>query len=508
MDHKAFEHLVRRLELDSHASPVAFRRKVFAISVAAYVVLFGALGGLLVLFGALVQWALESHRTFTTIKLGLFGIFLLPLIFVVLRVMFMRLDRPTGRELVREEAPKLFDILDKLYGKLKGPRIHHVLVTDDYNAAICQHARFGIFGGYRNYLIVGLPYLLGATPKEMLSVLAHEYGHLCGNHGKASAWVYRQRRLFVSLYEHVEDSAGDDLVSGAIAAALTRFFPYYSAYTFVLARQDEYEADRTAADMAGHTATAQGLVRGHLLGDWVGSTFWRKMYENADRAERPPFMPFASMRMAFKANYDEWATREALDAAWAERSGVDDTHPCLRERLDAIGAAPALPLPVETSAADVMLASGVGKKLEAELDKQWWETNRRGWTERFRHVTTSQARIGELSGKPLVQLSVPDLQELATLKLEFEGAAEAKPVLQEQLKRPGGPYPKASMMYGRVLLAEGNRAGVDYLREAALNDARLMEEAAQRGYHYLLEKEGEDSANLWWSSVVPEEETA
>lgn len=508
MDHKAFEHLVRRLELDSHASPAAFRRKVFAISVAAYVALFGALAGLIALFVSAMQWAYASHRTFSTIKIGLFGLFLLPLIWVVLRVMVMRLERPTGRVLERAEAPKLFEILDKLYAKLKGPPIHQVLVSDDYNAAICQHARFGILGGYRNYLIVGLPYLLGATPKEMLATLAHEYGHLCGNHGKASAWVYRQRRLFVSLYEHVEDSARDNLLSGAIAGALGRFFPYYSAYTFVLARQEEYEADNTATRMAGRTANAHGLVRGHLLGSWIGRSFWPKMYANADRAERPPFMPYSSMRMAFKANYDEWASKAALDAAWAERSGVDDTHPCLRERLDAIGAAPDLPEPVELSAADVMLATGVGRKLEAEFDKQWWDANARGWGERYRHVARSQARIGELSGQPLARLAVVELQELATLKLEFDGAAAAKPVLAEQLKRPGGPYPKAMLMYGQALLAEGNRNGVDHLREAALNDPSLLNEAAQRGYHYLLEKEGEDSANRWWSSVVPEEETA
>jgi Zn-dependent protease with chaperone function len=494
--------------MDSYASPAAFRRKVFAISVAAYFVVFGALAGLVALFVTLMRWAAESHRIVTMITTGLSGLFLLSLIFVVLRVIFMRLDRPFGRELVRAEAPKLFDILDKLHGKLQGPRIHHVLVTEEYNAAICQHARFGIFGGYRNYLIVGFPFLLGTTPKEMLSVLAHEYGHLCGDHGKTSAWIYRQRRLFVSLYEHVKGDADDSVVSAAIAAALQRFFPYYSAYTFVLARQDEFEADRTAIEMAGHNATAQGLVRSHLLGDWVGREFWPTMYANADHAERPPFMPFASMRMAFKANYDEWATSKALDAAWAEGSGVDDTHPCLRERLDAIGMAPALPGAVESCAADVMLAAGVGKKLEAELDEQWWQVNSRGWRDRFRHVKNSHVRIGELAARRLEKMSVIELQELAMLRLEFENAAAAKPVLVEQLKRSGGPFPKASLMYGRVLLSEGDRRGVEHLRDAALNDPSLLHEAAQRGYHFLLERDGEDVANRWWSSVVPDEETA
>lgn len=508
MDYKAFEHLVRRLELDSNASPEAFRRKVFAISLAAYAILFGALAGLLVLFVMLVQWAVESHRTFAMFKAGLAGLFLLSLIFVVLRVMFMRLDPPLGRELLREEAPKLFDILDKLYGKLKGPRIDHVLITDEYNAAIVQHARFGIFGGYRNYLLVGLPFLLGSMPKEMLSVLAHEYGHLCGDHGKGSAWVYRQRRLFVALYHQVENSADDNLVSAAIAGSLKRFFPYYSAYTFVLSRQNEYEADQTSVEMAGHTATAQILLRSRLLGEWIAHDFWPSMYENADRLERPPFMPFSSMRMAIKANYEEWATKKALDAAWAKASDLDDTHPCLRERLDAIEMNPFLPPPVDTSAADVMLASGVGKKLEAELDRDWWEVNSRGWVHRFRQVKNSHVRIGELSASPLAKLTVADLLELASLKLEFEETAAAKPALVELMKRPGGPYPRGSLMYGRVLVAEGDRRGVDHLREAALNEPRLLQEAAQRGYQFLLERDGEAVANRWWSSVVPEDEPA
>jgi len=508
LEYKAFEHLVRRLEIDSNASPAEFRRKVFAISLAAYVILFGLLAGLLALFAMLMQWAIASHRTFAMIKAGLAGLFLLSMIFVVLRVMLMRLDPPVGRELAREEAPKLFDILDKLYGKLKGPRIQHVLITDEYNAAIVQHARFGIFGGYRNYLLVGLPFLLGSTPKEMLSVLAHEYGHLCGDHAKGSAWVYRQRRLFVALYEHVESSADDNLVSAVIARSLKRFFPYYSAYTFVLSRQNEYEADQTSVDMAGHTATAQILVRSSLLGDWIARDFWPSMYENADRLEKPPFMPFSSMRLAIKANYDEWATKKALDAAWAERSDLEDTHPCLRERLDAIEMAPVLPPPVDTSAADVMLASGVGKKLEAELDQDWWEVNSRGWVHRFRQVKTSRERIVELSAKPLADLPLQDLMELASLKLEFEDTASAKPAVVELIKRPGGPYPRASLMYGRVLVAEGDRRGVDHLREAALNEPRLLEEAAQRGYQFLLERDGEAVANRWWGSIVPQDETA
>ncbi len=385
--------------------------------------------------------------------------------------------------------------------KLKGPPIHHVVINDDYNAAISQRPRWGLFGGHTNYLILGLPYMLGVPPREMLATVAHEYGHLCGNHGKLSAWVYRQRRTFGALFEQVSDAAEDNWVHKGIAGLLGKFMPYYNAHTFVLSRQNEYEADMTATELAGARANASGLVRDALLARWIHEEFWPRLFRQADTSGKPAFLPYSAMRTAFRASHAEWATQERLDAAWSEQSGLHDTHPALRDRVEAIGEAAALPDCVEVTAAEALLGS-TAKVLIDEFDRTWWEKEKSGWQSRHQHVTRSQARLRELSRQPLNQMMLQDLQEYAMLSVEFSAPQDAKALLEHLLRRGGGPFPRAEYHYGCLLLEEGSERGLEHLFTAASSDHRLVDAAARAGYAWLYRKHGEERAQDWWDRIV------
>ncbi len=503
MDQRDYTQLVRQLEVDSTISPTAFRTKVVLISSSAYIALFGTLItlALLIYFG--FSWAREHHSTQGMIRIGLFGVVMLPVFYAVLRMFFMHLTPPEGRFITRDEAPKLFGKLDKMRKKLQGPPIHRVLINGEYNAAISQLPRFGLFGGHTNYLMLGLPYLLGVTNKEMLATIAHEYGHLCGNHGKMGAWVYRQRRTFGALYDQVRNASEDNWVHGGMTRALDRFMPYFNAYTFVLSRQNEYEADQTASQLVGADINANGLVRDALLGRWIHEEFWPKLYKQADVAMRPSFMPFNAMRTAFRASYHQWATPERLSAAWMEDSGLLDTHPALRDRVEATGEPAVLPACVEITAAEALLGASLSKRLIEEFDQDWWKNENKAWEARCKYATRSRARLQELSALPLVQVPLQDLQEFALLKSEFETPQAAKPVLEHLLKQEGGPFPKAAFIYGRILLDENNVRGLDHLETAAGRDRSLVDEAAHIGYYYLLKAQSEYAARAWWEKIMP-----
>lgn len=504
MDQQAYTHLVRRLELDANFHPSAFRRKVILISCSAYLALFATLSIVASLLYYGFHWAKAHHSNYNMLRFGVFALFMLPLFWLALRMFFMRLPAPEGRLISREEAPKLFATLDKMRQKLQGPKIHHVLIDGEYNAAISQLPRFGLFGPHTNYLMLGLPYLLGVSHKEMLATVAHEYGHLCGNHGKLGAWVYRQRRTFGALYEQVRNSAADNWVQAGMATALQRFMPYYNAYTFVLSRQDEYEADHTASQLVGAAVNANGLVRDALLGRWIHQDFWPRLYRQADQAMQPNFMPYATMRMAFKASYELWATPERLASALAEKSGLDDTHPALKERLEATGQPAVLPGCVEISAAEILLGAATSKILIAEFDQAWWSKERKKWESRCKYVFRSRARLSQLSALPLSEVPLLDLQEFALLIAEFETPLAAKPVLEHLLRQNGGPFPKAAFVYGQILLGEGNGRGLEYLEAAAANDRSLVEESAALGYDYLVKNQSEYAAHAWWKKMTPD----
>lgn len=507
MDQYVCEGLVARLEAQAEHSPALFRIKVLLISGVAYIALFAALVAIagFIYFG--FMWARDSHRAsmFTVV---IFAFTMIPVFFAVLRMFFMRLSPPDGRRIVREEAPKLFEVLDKMRRKLKGPPIHHVLIDDRFNAAVSQRPRWGFFGDHTNYLILGLPYLLGVPPNEMLATVAHEYGHLCGNHGKLSAWVYRQRRTFTALYEQVANDRDSSWAHGLLAAALDRFMPYYNAYTFVMSRQNEYEADRTATQLVGAEVNASGLVRDTLLGRWFHESFWPAIFKQAGTASHPVIMPYASMRTAFKASYPEWANPERLAQARREQSGLLDTHPALFDRVEATGQALKLPEAIEVTASEALFGVGTTKRLIKEFDDAWWVKEKKEWDAHHRYVVRSKQRLLELSVHQLQVLALHDLQELALLKAEFDSPTAAKTVLEHLLKRPGGPFPKAAYCYGRILLDEKNDNGLDYLATAAANDSSLIESVANTGYAYLLDNRGEAAAQLWWNKTMPQEQDA
>lgn len=500
MTDSEYKRLVRSLELDAHADPRGFRFKVVLISLAAYL----ALGLLFLMLGG-VLWlgfvfSREVHSTWLLFKLGLVGFAVLALIFVVLRAFLRRLEAPSGREINAAEAPQLFAALNKIREKLQGPPIHHVLIDGQFNAAIAQIPRFGLFGGHRNYLVVGLPYLYASSVAEMLATLAHEYGHLAGEHGKLGAWIYRQRRTFAALFDKIRADAENNKLQMIVFAPLAFLFPYYNAYTFVHSRQQEYEADATASRIVGPEANASGLVRGELLGRWLGEVFWPRLYAQAAEQPKPSFFPFTAMRAAFNAGYEEWAAQARLDEAARVNSELDDTHPCLRDRLRAIGVPLSLPKPVEINAADGLLGL-LATQLAKETDQDWWREQQSWWSSYHLRRQQGRKRIAELSPRPLQSLNTNELWDLGYM-LEEEGEADkARSVLEVLLGRSGGPFPKAERLYGLLLLSRDDTRGLEHLRQAAINDASLAEDCARRGYFHILQRQGEQAAEDWLETL-------
>src|SRR5207247_1798444 len=162
--------------------------------------------------------------------------------------------RPAGGRVRRSDAAALFALIDRLARELHTPRLHRVLLTEDCNAALAQIPRLGPLGWYRNYLLLGLPELQARSPEELQPLLAHELGHLSRQHGRLGAWIYRIRATWMRLAMMVEVQSqwGRPLFDWF----LERWWPYFNAYSFVLAREREYEADRFAASIAGQDSFA------------------------------------------------------------------------------------------------------------------------------------------------------------------------------------------------------------------------------------------------------------
>jgi Zn-dependent protease with chaperone function len=377
------------------------------------------------------------------------------------RGLWVRFPSPEGQPLERSRHPELARLVEHARAELRAPRVHRVLLTGDLNAAVVQVPRLGLFGWPRNYLLLGLPLLDALSLEETRAVLAHELGHLSGADGRLGGWIYRTRAAWGQLAERLEHERHLGV------AVLGRFFawyqPYFDAYSFVAARAQERRADAWGARLAGARALADALARLPVLAYGLEGRFWPELYAQAVSSPQPRGTPFATLAGALAGLVPEHQAQASLELVLAQPTTHDDTHPCLRERLAALGEAPRLPPPPARPASLALLGERRAA-LAARLDSDWRQAVLGAWADRHQSMQRGVKRLARLDteGGPAPRNAEKAL-ELATLREEVHGREAALPHYRAALQAfpQDGPL---RFHLARVLLELEREEGLELLR--------------------------------------------
>ncbi len=426
MDQADFVHLVRMSEHASADNSRAYRRSVAAFAALGYAWVLGCLGLAIGILLWVVPQLLQGRFRFVSVMLLVSAAGLL---WVSLRALWVRFDAPDGVEITALEAPELFEALERIRRKIKGPPIHTVMLNDAFNASIEQVPRYGLLGGAVNHLTIGLPLLMALDRPRFLAVLAHEYGHLRGDHGRFAAWIYRTRLSWMRLNHSLADDQGP--VAAATQAFMRWYFPRFSAKTFALARQDEYEADRIAGKLLGREVAAAALTEIEIRGAWLQAEFWGQHWCAA--AGNPlPVGPYRTMRRRLAEPPDAAFANDALRQSLKRLSDLDDTHPGLRDRIEALDATPTLP---EWSRGSALALLGEdAKRWVKHFDKQWCRDNATEWKQHHAWLGRVRARAQALEAAA-AQATAGDLVELARLKRHLDPRASVRALYEMALER-------------------------------------------------------------------------
>ncbi|HYP01633.1 MAG TPA: M48 family metalloprotease, partial [Pyrinomonadaceae bacterium] len=387
MTNEQFDEMVVRLEHLARTEPAKYRSRVALLALLGYAYIAFVLAVLLALSLIMFGLALGYGKlNYLVIKAGWI---LLVLAAVVIRSLWVKQSPPEGFELKRDDAPRLFDLIDELTAALGAPRIHHVLMLDFFNAAVVQVPRFGFFGGYKNYLLLGLPDMQACPPAQFRATLAHELGHLSGNHGRFTAWVYRLRRTWGQLLTRLE--ADGRWGSSIFTIFFNWYAPYFQAYSFVLARKHEYEADEAAARLTGAQNVAEMLIDTRLKGYYLEESYWPEIYRRAETEPHPTADVYANLPLTLREPLAREAVARGLELALEQKTDSVDTHPALADRLRALGypaqngsgvdpdwAKHYQPAVVEESAADFYLGRHA-QTLVVQFDRAWQEGVAEKW---------------------------------------------------------------------------------------------------------------------------------
>jgi Zn-dependent protease with chaperone function len=475
-----FAELVHGLEARAKRDPAGYKARVLAIALLGNAYLAGVVALIAVLF--FVALASAFYLKALGVKLALVaGVFL----WMVLKALWIVIPAPEGTPIGPRDAPELFALIETLRRALRAPRFHRVLVTDELNAGVVQAPRLGIFGWPRNYLLIGLPLMKALTVEQFKAVLAHEFGHLARGHGRLSNWIYRQRLRWSRLMHTLEavESKGAVLFQGF----LRWYAPYFNAYSFPLARANEFEADATSARLASSRVAAEALTGVEVVGAYLGERYWPGIHRQADDLPQPAFAPFSGMgRMAI--DIDAASMQRWLERALERTTTLDDTHPALRERLEALGEEPRLALPAEGAAADALLGKALAPLSDA-FDRRWHEGVLPAWQRRHAEVQEGRRRLAELDAKHAsgAELAPQEAYDRAMLTESVGGSADGALEQLRALQARLPDDPVVLYQLGARLLGRDDERGCALLERAMQLDAgqtvRVCEALRDHAWH-------------------------
>jgi len=455
-----YDALVARLAEYARLHPRTYRARVAGLAVLGYAYLFAAIVVLAALIAGAVLIILNNLGAYAGIRVG---IPLVVLAWMIGKALWVRFTPPEGLELRPGEAPELMAEIERIRTAMKAPRVHTVLITDEFNAGVNQYARLGLLGWYRTYLLLGLPYMAGMPLDEYRAVLAHEFGHVSRAHGRFGAWIARVHGTWLRLMEEL------DRKNHWAQSLFSRFFhwyaPYFEAYTAVLRRANEFEADRMAQAVSPG-ASASSLCRGQVTGRYLQRDFWPGVFARTLHEIEPPRGVFPELLQAVRTTHEHAKAAEWLDEALAETTFVWDTHPALRERLAALGLEPAPPRPYEQSAAEALLGGRV-RPLADRLTHQWREGVGPYWREQHRQAMEISAKLARLEQK--AELTPAEHGERVWLTAQLHGDPVAVPMARALL---GTGHEDASIHYllGRALAEDKDETALHHLEQAMAMD--------------------------------------
>jgi Zn-dependent protease with chaperone function len=314
MDEREFSNYLRALEFDARKHPTWYRFRVACLIVFAYLFIFLVIASALAMLAGLC-WLIWMMLTNARASFGMLRllVFLVPVllglvafIFSIFAALNVHLPDPEGVIVEKGRAIKLYQEIDRLRETLDVPPFAEILLDDNFNAGVVQNPRFGFFGGYRSYLVIGLPLLLSLTTEQFRAVLAHELGHISRKHGGMGAWCYRMGMTWPRILYFLAEEGHSSV---DIFFSFFRWYvPKFMAFSFALQRQEEYEADRMAAEAVGKKAMADALIQMYLI--------VRAHHEKKELAGMPHTV------------LNQW-----MNDALLVQDQLEDVHPVLAQRL-------------------------------------------------------------------------------------------------------------------------------------------------------------------------------
>jgi heat shock protein HtpX len=335
---------------------------------------------------------------------GLTGLFM-PIVALCILVAIvprrMRFE-PPGPAVTRENQPQLLDLVGHVAGAVAHPMPDATYLAPDVNAAVLETGRLR----RRRTLILGLPLLEVLTVEQLRAVLAHEFGHYVAGDTRIGRVTYRTRETVLRTVASLRwsDDGDDGWLLKVVRAPFEWYARLFLRITSAISRSQELAADALAAGVAGTDAHI-GALRRTAACEPAFDAYWHdEVLPAVIRGLRPPLG--AGFRTFLSTARIDAAVAEELNRA-LEQDAHDpyDSHPTLRQRLEALGAGPRDEPPASGPSASTLLQdhaeleAGLLRALAGDyadaLRPASWDQVERDWLQAFTETAAERRALFE-----------------------------------------------------------------------------------------------------------------
>lgn len=480
LPHTRAEKLIKKLEILARKNPNKYKLRLHLLIGLGYSYLFSFVPLLCAYIYHI--YSIANQRAYLLIVFYL--VFLILICKSLFNAFFFKILPPYGVAIDLEDRDneRLKKILKDLSRIIVSPGIDRVLITTDLNATVLQIPQFGLFGKTQNILTIGLPLMLTLSPEQFKAILAHELAHLSTNELRLNNWIYR-------LVRTLNYARSDETKTGKSDLIFDFLFGWYlsllDTYSFASRRKNEYEADRLAADLTGAKNIASALVSLEIYQQFLHEKFWFNIHTIREITPEPPNDIFELMEKAIVTEYNSENTDRWLKQSLNKQTNFDNTHPCLSDRLSALGYKERA---IQHLTADLVSPTNRNSArtyfdnldlLAAKVNTIWSRDEAYNWHKKFIQLQKSKVSADRLVDKlQSNSLTVDELWRLAIRRMELGARVEAINMLYQILEN-NPTHAKTNLSLGTLLLETNNVSGVDYLETAMKIDADTIMAAVQ-----------------------------
>lgn len=436
----------------------------------------------------MISFKLENIRG----GLGVLIFALIGSLFMVLKMMYIKLEYPNEVTINRQQYPALFKIIDSAVELTNSPQLDEICIVEGSNAGVAFIPDGFGFNG-KHVLEIGIQTLKILNEHELKSIIIHELAHIYNDDTNISSKISRCLIRWSIIIDKLEEK--DNIIQSILLVPFAKIYvEKLETYLKAISQPEEIEADKEAALYTSVEVYAKASAKLEII-----DLFKKNPYCKVElRVQEAP--PKNYLNIMFDDFNNEIIERKSqwLNQIKKPISSIYDTHPSFSKRMNALGIAD-FNYEIEFENQNENYKNEIDNLIDIK-NKQWYEYWCEEWDEFTKEYKLHLEIIKNYKETDDIEKNIEYGFALEETR-EYDKAMEVyKNILSKDENCVIAMY-----RIGQILLIKNDNNGIELIKKAADLDSDFIISAMDTIIEYSMDngmKDKVDEVYEWFSEKL------